>query len=105
MVSTMTLKPCLDCGRPSPGSRCPEHTTERRAQRPREARGYDWTWRALSLRARRMQPFCSNCQTTEDLTVDHTEEAWQRKTAGKVIRLRDVQVLCRPCNARKGAAR
>lgn len=101
----MILKPCVDCGEPSDGPRCPDH---RRAVLPAKsprALGYDAAWDRLSRRARKLQPFCLWCGTTEDLTTDHTPEAWQRKEAGLPIRLQDVRVLCRADNARAGSAR
>jgi len=98
------VKPCLTCGAPSPETRCPEHARPDVKAAPEE-RGYDWTWRKLSARARRLQPWCSDCYTTDDLTTDHSEQAWKRKAAGKAIRLRDVDVVCRSCNARRGRAR
>jgi hypothetical protein len=52
-----------------------------------------------------MQPFCSDCGATSDLTTDHTPEAWLRAAAGKVIRLQDIDVVCRRCNTDRGAAR
>lgn len=87
-----------------------ERTTanERRREldRPtREQRGYDWNWRQLSRRARRLQPFCTDCGNTDDLTTDHTPEAWQRQERGQVIRLTDIDVVCRRCNTDRGAAR
>ena len=94
---------CLECGEPSPRPRCPEHTIHR--SRPSTALGYDWTWQKLSKRARRQQPFCSDCGARDDLTTDHTPEAWRRKNAGLPIRLQDVDVVCRGCNARRGRAR
>lgn len=41
----------------------------------------------------------------DDLTTDHSAEAWQRHELGLSIRLRDVAVVCRRCNAERGAAR
>lgn len=100
------MKPCLECGELSPGPRCPEHTPTREDTRPNSGRrGYDYQWQKLSERARKAQPFCSRCNTTEDLTTDHTPEAWKRKAAGKPIRLQDIEVLCRSCNSSAGAAR
>ena len=69
------------------------------------ARGYDSTWARLSKRARRLQPFCTDCGSEHDLTADHTVEAWQRKAQGKAIRLRDIDVVCRICNSERGQAR
>lgn len=113
-------KPCLDCGEVSEGSRCEEcaaqfeQVTRRISRRgedatrdrlsPRE-RGYDTEWRKLSARARRLQPFCSDCFAIEDLTADHLPSAWVRKAQGKPLRLRDVVVLCRECNSGKGSTR
>jgi len=97
-------KPCLTCGEPTDASRCPDHRL--RHDRPsREELGYDYRWRKLAARAKRIQPWCSDCYTTDDLTVDHSERAWRRKAAGKPIRLRDVDVVCRLCNLRRGPAR
>lgn len=91
------LKPCLDCGAPSTSTRCASCTA---------ARGlYDWKWRRLSQTARRIQQFCSDCGTTVDLTADHTPEAWRRKRRGLSIRLKDIDVVCRSCNTKRGAAR
>lgn len=99
----MTLRPCLVCGEPAEGTRCAVHTVDRKP--PAAARGYDAAWARLSKRARRLQPFCADCGATEDLQADHTPEAWQRKAEGKAIRLADVDVVCGPCNRRRGAAR
>lgn len=71
----------------------------------RQARGYDAAWDRLSKRARKAQPFCLDCGSPEDLTADHNSETWKRKAAGKVLRLRDVDVVCRRCNSERGAAR
>ncbi|BBY61157.1 hypothetical protein MSAR_42930 [Mycolicibacterium sarraceniae] len=99
----MTLRPCLDCGEPTSGPRCTEHTIDTKPTA--HARGYDAAWTRLSKRARRLQPFCTDCGSTEDLQTDHTPQAWARKAAGKPIRLQDVRVLCGPCNRAAGAAR
>lgn len=99
----MTMRPCLDCGEPADGPRCPEHTVDTKPVAA--ARGYDHAWNVLSKRARKLQPFCSDCGATEDLQCDHTPEAWARKAAGKPIRLKDVDVVCGPCNVARGAAR
>jgi len=97
------MRPCLVCSKLSEASRCPDHTVDDRGSAA--SRGYDTTWTRLSKRARKLQPFCSVCGTTDDLTADHKPEAWQRRAAGQVIRLVDVDVLCRSHNAAKGAAR
>lgn len=99
----MTLRPCLVCGEPASGPRCTDHAINRKPAA--SERGYDHAWTLLSRRARRLQPFCTDCGSTEDLQLDHTPEAWERKANGKSIRLTDVAVVCGPCNRRLGAAR
>lgn len=99
----MTWTTCLECGQPSPEPRCEDHA--RPTNRPSRAAGYDAAWDRLSRRARRLQPFCSDCGATTDLTCDHSPEAWKRKERGLSIRLEDVDVVCRACNSRRGAAR
>lgn len=98
------LKACSECGEPSDQARCQQHrpTDDKPTA---QARGYDNAWNKLSARARRLQPFCSDCGATTDLQTDHSPEAWRRKAAGKPIRLADVTVVCGPCNRARGAAR
>lgn len=103
------MRPCLTCGEPSPGSYCTAHEPaswmDRRARSSRE-RGYDSAWDRLSRRARRLQPFCSDCGATSDLQLDHTARTWERIDAGKVVRLKDTGgVVCGPCNRARGAGR
>jgi 5-methylcytosine-specific restriction endonuclease McrA len=99
------MKPCVVCGEPSPRSRCDEHQPAARVKASAAARGYDAAWTRLSKRARRLQPFCLDCGSTEDLQTDHSPQAWERKAAGKPIRLQDISVRCGPCNRAAGAAR
>ncbi len=101
----MTLRTCIECGEPSTEERCEQHRLPSSPKAPTTLRGYDWSWQQLSKRARRLQPFCSDCGATDDLTCDHSPEAWRRKAAGKTIRLQDVDVVCRSCNADRGRAR
>lgn len=110
---------CSDCGtvyeRTSSGSRCddckpaPARTARRIMAEQRRGtakqRGYDQQWRRLSERARRLQPFCSDCGRTDHLTTDHSPEAWARREAGKPVRLEDVDVVCVWCNSDRGPAR
>lgn len=100
------LKTCPTCGEPTENTYCPTHQPKKiEPSKNSRIRGYDHTWRKLSQRARRLQPFCTHCGTTHDLTTDHTPEAWARKDQGLPIRLEDVVVLCRSCNSKAGAAR
>jgi len=102
----VTLKPCIECGVPSEASRCPEDTRARHRERTSaRARGYDGRHDRLSKWARKLQPWCSDCLGTEDLTLHHSEEAWRRHEARKPARLTDYEVLCGPCNNRRGSPR
>jgi len=89
----MTLRPWLDCGEPTALSRCPEH------------RGYDAEWDRLSRRARRLQPWRSDCGSTEDLQADHLPSAWERRAQRKPLRLKDIEVVCGECNRARGSSR
>ena len=117
-VSTL-WSTCSDCGRPfqreDSASKCPEckparaRTARRITSESRRGsakdRGYDAAWTRLSRRARRLQPWCSDCGREDHLTTDHSPAAWERRAAGKPLRLEDVDVVCRWCNADRGPAR
>ena len=106
-MTTRLRSICAQCGTPytRDGDRSVATSLCDQCSGPRRKRGYDWAWRKLSEKARRLQPFCTDCGTTRNLTVDHTPEAWRRRDAGKPIRLQDVDVVCDVCNALRGAAR
>lgn len=96
---------CPQCRRLSDTSPCP--SCKRRANRRRgtpASRGYGPDWQVLSRRARRLQPWCTFCGATDDLTVDHVVPLAQTGTQVRPT-LADVQVLCRSCNSTKGASR
>lgn len=110
---------CPDCGvvfhrdESSKAASCPDcidttgsdNSTYLSRTQTRQQRGYDSAWDRLSKRARKLQPFCSDCGREDDLTADHSPEAWRRKEQGKTIRLKDIDVVCRRCNSERGAAR
>lgn len=91
----MTTRVCLHPGCPNlvpNGVRCPTHA------RPNTAdRGYGSAWQRLSRQARELQPWCTDCGAEEDLTADHLR--WP------ALSLDDVEVVCRPCNNRRGRLR
>ena len=99
------LKACADCGDLTTRARCTTCRPPDHEGKSSTARGYDSAWRRLSRRARRLQPFCTDCGATTELSVDHTPQAWERHERGLEIRLEDVAVVCITCNNRRGAAR
>lgn len=103
------MRPCIGCGEPSSATRCPKCRPQQAQQQRRRGsarkRGYSTSWDKLSQRARKLQPFCAQCGTPDDLTVDHLPSAWERHAEGKPIRLSDVAVLCTGCNSRAGSSR
>ena len=101
---TTLPKPCLICGEPCPTGRCPDHPPKT-TPRPSRTIGYDAAWDRLSKKARQLQPFCTDCGTTHNLTADHLPSAWHRKEQGLTIRLQDIDVVCATCNKRRGTSR
>lgn len=105
--------PCSLCGEPTKETICEECSPRMNRQRVRTdqvktssaARGYDSKWRRLSERARRAQPFCLDCGSTEDLQADHSPETWEKVNKGFVLDVNDIDVVCGPCNRKRGAAR
>ena len=100
----MPLRPCLDCGTPTQRTRCPAHTRALEAARPpRRAKGrYDARWVKLRAIAIRNQPWCSGYERpphpSNDLTGDHRDPLGGET---RFVRLEDIDVLCRSCNAAK----
>lgn len=98
------LKPCIKagCGALSDKAQCPQHRpkdTRRIRHRPAHA-ATDWKWRKISEQTRAKQPWCSQCGTTNDLTVDHIiPVSVDPSLAYEPLNL---DVLCRSCNGRKG---
>ena len=92
------LKPCADCGEPSSSTYCEQHQPKRERREfgtklSASRRGYGSRWRALSREARRLQPWCSDCGATADLTADHLRFP--------AFSLQDVDVVCRSCNGKR----
>lgn len=98
------LKACATCGDLCEGTYCSDHSPAP-ASRPSRSAGYSTEWDKLSRRARRLQPWCTDCGATTDLSADHLPIAWERKAAGLSIRLTNIDVVCRSCNSKRGAAR
>lgn len=106
-------RPCVDCGDViEKGTRCAECQAAKQYNKDKgrerlsfRANGYNSAWDRLSKRARKLQPFCSDCGTTQDLSADHKPSAWIRHDAGLAIRLQDVDVVCSRCNSTRGSSR
>lgn len=96
----MTLTVCLNCGTPSTGPRCTEHTIDTRTERTHIAWRNDARWKALSNRLRKAQPWCSQCHTTADLTTDHIIPVSAAPELAYAVENADV--LCRSCNGKRG---
>jgi 5-methylcytosine-specific restriction protein A len=107
---TKALKECLDCGRLSDWSRCPEHRRARDRYRGSAAsRGYDSKYRRLRAEAikdhiARYGEVCPgygvlpHTATKAELSVDHI----QPLADGGSRDPSNFQVLCLTCNKRKG---
>jgi 5-methylcytosine-specific restriction endonuclease McrA len=95
------MRLCLEprCGHLTYGSRCADHERERQRNR--------WADKPIAAAVVAASPVCScqgcglhagACNSTEDLTADHVVSlARGGNNQGKRA------VLCRPCNASKGA--
>ena len=101
------LRPCLVCGQPTEGTRCPAHEAEHRSRRDRgraprtdayAVRSY--RWRKVSERARKASPWCEWCGSGDDLTVDHRVPL---SLGGDEWDPENHRVLCRPCHGRAAA--
>lgn len=98
----MTLKACATCGELTTSTYCEDHT--RRDTRNARRDTGTAAWINLSRRARRLQPFCALCGTTESLAADHSPRAWARTNRRLTIRLCDITVLCTLCNNQAGSS-
>ena len=100
----MTRRPCLGCGEPTAGTRCPTCAAERQRQHDarRDRKHPHWNptrWQKLSRRVRKLQPFCVDCGATADLCADHIIPVAERPDLA--YRVENVAVRCRSCNGRK----
>lgn len=108
----MIRKPCIDCGIPVEGTRCMDCAAAKdrsytRPPRGRNSRrdGYTTKWEIVSKKARRIQPWCSDCGREDNLHADHLPSAWDRYHRGLPIQLVDVDVVCSACNTDRGSSR
>lgn len=90
---TARVRPCLECGRPAAGSRCPEHALPPRGQPHRRARV------AVLAMATRCA-VCGEAPTPENpLTLGHLRSRANRGG----LEPSNLQAECRRCNLSNGA--
>jgi hypothetical protein len=93
-VVTMPLRPCLDCGRLSPQSRCPRH------RRTTTQRGLGYTHQRQAAAQIAAVPWCEDCGHTgspdNPLTGEH---GTARVHGGTQVD----RTLCRRCNSARGS--
>jgi 5-methylcytosine-specific restriction endonuclease McrA len=104
---TVPARPCLDCGTPCRGSRCPTHQRVQQlakdARRPTRRSHHETQRRRQQVRD---QPWCAACGTTTDLTAEHVvpvAEAVARGVPVEEAEAGPLTTLCLPCNSRLGA--
>lgn len=91
-------RPCIECGRPSAGSRCEIHTLP--DHRKREGYGYAWT--QLSREIRERFPWCGICGASGvPLHVDHIIP----RSLGGSDHPSNLRPLCSPCHHKHGKTR
>jgi 5-methylcytosine-specific restriction protein A len=83
---------CPLCANRESGSRKRRHPSKGAT-----ARGYDYQWQKIRAEAIRLQPYCSFCGSTKDLTGDHIKPLNEGGTSTR----ENVRVLCRSCNTRR----
>lgn len=94
------LHPCLDCGLPSEGSRCPGHERAHRALRGR-------AWRtmakaAIAAHVAEHGYVCPGWQREPHPSTDLTADHGIPLAVGGDPLPAQVTILCRGCNGRKG---
>lgn len=102
------MRPCHDCGTPTPKARCPEHA--RTVEKRRHNSLYDDPrWRRLSRRVkqrhiRRHGFICPGWQREPHLAASlHADHVVPVAQGGPPFDEANVQVLCGECNDRKGS--
>ena len=103
----MSLMPCLICGIPTKGSRCPQCDAIYKANNPRiratpTERGYDARWKRIRIQVlNRDQWSCHYCGkkiSGSDATVDHQIAI---SNGGAMHDPLNLVAACRSCNSRK----
>ena len=88
-------RPCIECGRPSEGSRCEVHALPDHRKRA----GYGYAWTQLSREIRERFPWCAICGTAGvPLHVDHITP----RSLGGTDHPSNLRPLCSPCHHKHG---
>ena len=91
-------RPCIECGRPSNGSRCEVHALPDHRRRS----GYGYAWTQLSREIRERFPWCALCGVSGvPLHVDHITP----RSLGGSDHPSNLRPLCSPCHHRHGKTR
>lgn len=95
-------RPCIKCGVLIPsGSRCAKCRPQQHYARGTKGRtATDWRWRKTSQRLRKQSPWCEECGTNQDLTVDHRIPLSHDESL--TYEIANLRVLCRRHNAARG---
>jgi 5-methylcytosine-specific restriction endonuclease McrA len=94
----MPLYPCIECGKPSNGSRCEVHELPDHRRRP----GYGHAWTKLSREIRKRNPWCVMCNRSGvPLHVDHITP----RSLGGTDHPTNLRTLCGDCHRRFGKTR
>ena len=100
---TPALKPCLDCGTPTHGTRCPAHQREHdrvRADAPqRRARSSARYQQARAAAKRRDNHRCQRCGATDNLEAHHLVAL---ADGGDPYSLSNLVTLCARCHREGG---
>lgn len=99
-------RPCLKCKAITRSTYCDQCQSLvnkiKEGKRPsRSQRGYDARWTKLSKQLREIHPWCKECGSTKDLTVDHIIPLSDLHPSLR-YEISNLQVLCRRCNSSKG---
>lgn len=96
----MISRPCLGCGELIPSATyCADCQPAEQVRKGPGDAAYDRIWRKLSLKARSIQPWCTDCSGTAD-TTDHIIP---KSVAPELVHaIENCAPRCRSCNSYRG---
>jgi 5-methylcytosine-specific restriction endonuclease McrA len=96
----VSLRPCLVCGTPSHGPRCPAHTIGGFARFDRSRQNaYRGTWPAIRKQVLEEEPICRICRAAPSVEAD---DILPVRLGGQSTRA-NARGVCRRCNLRRAA--